>query len=95
LALELRAHRIDDLRMAVTDVEDSEAAEAIDVFAAVDVREHVAAIGPLDRSVERAFRAGLAIFEKSGIDVIAKPFDGFADDPIGLRAIDRRGVDEV
>jgi hypothetical protein len=95
LAVELRADRVDDLRMAVTDVEDSEAAEAIDVFAAVDVREHVAAIGPLDGSVERALRAGLAIFEKSGIDVIAETFDGFADDPIGLRAIDRGRIDEV
>ncbi len=95
LALELRAHRIDDLRMAVTDVEDSEAAEAVDVFAAVDVREYVAAIGPLDGSVERALRAGLAIFEKSGVHVIAKTFDGFANDPIGLRAIDRGGLDEV
>jgi len=27
--------------------------------------------------------------------VIAKTIDGFADDPIGLRAIDRRGVDEI
>ena len=95
LAIELRANRIDDLRMAVTDVEDAEAAEAIDIFAAVDVREDVAAIGPLDGSVERALRAGLAIFEESGIDVVAKTFDGFADDPIGLRAIDRGRVDEV
>jgi len=69
----VRANRIDDLRMPVTDVEDAEAAEAIDIFAAVDVREDVAAIGPLDGSVERALRAGLAIFEESGIDVSRKP----------------------
>ena len=50
--------------MAVTDVEDAEAAEAIDVFATVDVREDVPAIGPLDGGIERAFRAGLAIFEE-------------------------------
>jgi hypothetical protein len=48
-----------------------------------------------DGCVERALRAGLAIFEESGIHVIAKTLDGFADDPIGLRAIDRRGVNEV
>ena len=95
LAIELRANRIDDLRMPVTDVEDAEAAEAIDIFAAVDVREDVAAVGPLDGRIERALRTGLAVLEKSGVDVIAKPVDGFADDPIGLRAIDRRGVNEV
>ncbi len=80
--------------MPVADVEDAESAEAIDVFAAVDVGEDVAAIGPLDRGVERPSGAGLTIGEKTGIDVIAKTVDGLADDPIGLRAIDRLGVDE-
>ncbi len=80
--------------MAVPDVEDTEPAEAIDIFAAVDVGENVAAIGPLDRGVERSLRARLSVREKSRIDVIAKAVDGLADDPIRLRAIDRLGVDE-
>ncbi len=95
LTIELRAHGCDHFGMAVSDVEDAEPAETIDVFAAVDIREDVTAVGPLDGRIERALRTGLAVLEKSGIDVIAKPIDGFADDPIGLRAIDRRGVDEV
>jgi hypothetical protein len=81
--------------MAVSDVEDAETAQTIDVFAAVDVGKDVPRIRPLDRRVERAAGAGLAIFEETGVDVIAKTVDRFADDPIGLRAIDRRGVDEL
>ncbi len=81
--------------MTVTDVEDAETAETIDVLATVDVGEDVAAIGPLDRGVERAFGSRFAVFEKAGVDVIAKAVDGFADDPIGLRAIDRGSVNEV
>jgi hypothetical protein len=82
--------------VTVADVEDPEAAETIDVLAAVDVREDVTGIAPFHRgTVERAFVAGFAVLEKSGIDVIAKTVDGFANDPIGLRAIDRGGVDDV
>ena len=81
--------------MAVPDVEDAEPAETVDVLAAIDVREDVSAVGPLDGGVERAMSSGFAVFEKAGVDVIAKAVDGFADDPIRLRAIDRRGVDEV
>jgi hypothetical protein len=81
--------------MPVTDVEDAESAEAIDVFAAVHVGEHVAVIRPLDGGRAGLPRGRFAIFEKTGVDVIAKPFDGLADDPVGLRAIDRRGVNEV
>ena len=81
--------------MAVPDVEDAEPAETVDVLAAIDVREDVSAVGPLDGGGERAVRAGLTVLEKSRVDVIAKTRDRFADDPIRLRAIDRRGVDEV
>jgi len=52
-------------------------------------------IGKLDGGIERAFGARLAIFEKTGVDVVAKTVDGFAYDPGGLRPIDRRGVNEV
>jgi hypothetical protein len=81
--------------MAVPDVEDAEAAQTIDVFASADVGENVAGVAPLDGGVERALRAGFPVGEKTRIDVVAKSVDGFADDPIGLRAIDRRGMDEV
>ena len=79
----------------MADVEDSEAAQTIDVFAPVDVGEDVAGVAPLDRGVERSLCSPLFIFEETGIDVIAKRVDGLADDPIGLRAIDRRGMDDV
>jgi hypothetical protein len=82
--------------VTVADVEDPEAAETIDVLATVDVREDVTGVAPFHRgAVQRAFRARFAVFEKSGVDVIAKAVDGFADDPIGLRAIDRGGVNDV
>jgi hypothetical protein len=81
--------------MAVPDVEDPEAAETVDVPAAVDVGERIAGIRPLDGGVERPLRTGLAVFEEPGIDVIAKAVDGFADDPIGIRTIDRGLMDEV
>jgi hypothetical protein len=81
--------------MAVPDVEDAEPAETVDILAAVHVGEDVAVVAPLDGSVERAVRAGLTIFEETRVDVVAKAVDGFADDPIGLRAIDRRGVNDV
>jgi hypothetical protein len=80
--------------MPVTEVEDAEAAEAVDVLAAVDVREDVARVGPLDGGVERALSAGVSVLEETGVHVVAKTVDGLAHDPIRLRAIDRRGVDE-
>ena len=95
LPIELRAHGRHHFGMPMADVEDPEAAEAVDVFAAVDVREDVPAVGPLDRGRERALRAGLAILEKAGIDVIAKAVDRLADDPRCLFAIDRGRVDEI
>jgi hypothetical protein len=80
--------------MAVAAVEDAEPAQTVDVLAAAHVGENVARIGPLDGGVERAFCARFAVFEEAGVDVIAKRFDRFADDPIRLRAIDRGGGDE-
>jgi hypothetical protein len=80
--------------MAVADVEDAEAAQTVDVLAAVDVGEDVARVRPLDGGVERSLRARLAVLEEAGVDVFAETLDGFADDPVRLRAIDRRGFDE-
>ena len=93
LALELRTHGGDDFGMAVSDVEDTETAETVDIFPPVDVREDVAGIRPFDRCVERTAGAGFAVFQKTGVYVIAETVDGLADDPIRLRAIDRFGVD--
>jgi hypothetical protein len=81
--------------MAMADVKDAETAEAVDVLAAVHVGEDVAGVAPLDGRVERPLRAGFPVLEETGIDVVAKPVDGFADDPIRLRAIDRRGMNDV
>ena len=81
--------------MAVPNVEDAEAAQTIDVLAAVDVGKDVAGVAPLNGGIEGSPRTGLSVFEKPWIDIIAKTVDGFADDPIRLRAIDRRGVDDV
>ena len=95
LPFELCAHRSDHLGMAVPDVEDAEAAEAVDILATAHVGEDVAGVAPLDGSIEASHRTGLPIFEETRVDVVAKAVDGFADDPFGLRAIDRRGVDDV
>ena len=81
--------------MAVPDIEDTESTETIDVFTAVDIGERIPRIGPLDGGIERALRARFAVRKKARIDVIAKPVDGFSDDPIRLRAIDRLGMDKI
>ena len=95
VALELRAHRAHHFGMAVSDVEDAEAAQTVDVLAAVDVGKDVAGVAPLNGGIEGSPRTGLSILEEARVDVVAKAVDGFADDPIRLRAIDRRGVDDV
>jgi len=94
LALQLRVHRSHDFGVPVSNVEDAEAAQAIDVLAAVDVGENVSGVGPLDRRIERALCAALAVFEETGIDVIAETVDGFLDDPSRLGAVDRPAVDD-
>jgi len=79
--------------VAVSHVEDPEAAETVDVLPAVDVGEDVARVGPLDRRVERAFGGGLAVFEKPRVYVFPEPVDRLAYDPGGIVAIDRGLVD--
>ncbi len=95
LTFELRADGRHHFGMAMTDVENPKTAETIDVFATVDIGERVARVGPLDGGIERALRARFPVREEAGIDVIPKAVDGFANDPIRLRAIDRLGMDEV
>jgi hypothetical protein len=80
--------------MAMAEVEDSEPAQTIDVFATTHVGEDVAFVGPFDRGVERAARAALAVFEETGVDVIAETFDRLAHDPIGGGAVDRIAFDQ-
>ena len=77
------------------DIKNTESAETIDVLATVYIGERITRIGPLDGSIERTLSARFSVREKTRVDVIAKAFDGFADDPIRLRAIDRLGMDEV
>ncbi len=81
--------------MAVPDIEDTESTETIDVFTAVYIGKRIPRIGPLDGGIERALCPRFAVRKKARVDVIAKPVDSFADDPIRLRAIDRLGMDEI
>jgi hypothetical protein len=82
LAAKLIAYRADDLGMAMADIEDAEPSEAIEVRAAGNVAIGVwPGIGPLDDRFRALGVRRLAIFKKSGVDVIAERLDGFARDP--------------
>ena len=96
LSFELRLDGVDDFRVPVPDVEDAEAAEAIDVLVAVDVAVTVrTGVGPFYGGRRTVDRRGLAVFEKARIDVVAKVLDGFTRDPRGVFRRDRRLFDEV
>jgi len=95
LPLELRAHGADDLGVAVARIEDAEPAEAIEILAALDVRECAAAVGPLDRGRRGTRSDRLAIFEKARINVLAEAAERLGRYPSRLLAIDRGGVDEI
>jgi hypothetical protein len=82
LAAKLIAYRLHDLGMPMADVEDTEAAEAIDVRPAGNVAVRIwPGIGPLDDRFRVRYVGRLSIFEKSGVDVAAERLDGFARDP--------------
>ena len=82
LAAQLIGHGLDDFGIAMTDVEDAEAAQAIDVRAPGDVAIGVrSGVGPLDDGAGVACVGRFAVFEKARIDVVAKRLDGFARDP--------------
>jgi hypothetical protein len=96
LAAQLIHDRFDDLGMPVSNVEDAEPAQAIDVLApayvAVGVRS---GIGPLDYRFG-AFRVGrFPVFQEAWVDVIAKRFDRFARDPRRVGRCDLPRVDEI
>jgi hypothetical protein len=62
LAPQLIHHRFDDLRVPVADVEDAEAAEAIQILASVDVAIRVrSGVRPFDDGARTAGVAGLAV----------------------------------
>jgi len=89
LPLQLRGDRLDDLRIAVADVENSEPAEAIYIRAPGDVAIGVApGVGPFDDRAGAARIVRLAIFEKAGIDMIAEVFDRLVRDPLRFRRRD-------
>ncbi len=76
LAAQLILHRFDDFGMAVTDVEDAEAAQTVDIFASVEIAVGVGAgVGPLDDRAGLADVARLAVLQKSGVYVVAKRLD--------------------
>lgn len=96
LAVELRFDGVDDFRVAVADVENAEAAEAIDVLFAVDVAIAVRTrVRPFDGGGGVVDRCGFTVLQKSRIDVIAEVVDGLACDPRGVVRRDRRLFDEV
>jgi len=76
-------------------VEDAEPAEAVEILAALDIRERAAVVGPLDGRRRRAGGDRLAVLEEAGVDVFAETRERFGRDPGRLPAIEGRGVDEV
>jgi len=80
--------------MAVADVENTEAAQTIDVLATLNVSIAVRArVAPLDDGPCAVYLGGFPIFEKPRIDVIAEVFNGFPRDPRGLFRRNRRRFD--
>jgi hypothetical protein len=76
--------------ISMADVEDAEAAEAVDVRAPRNVSVGVRpGVGPLDDRPGAARVSRLAIFQKAGIDVVSKRLDGLARNP---RRLGRRDL---
>lgn len=93
LPVELRLDGGDDFRMAMTHVENAETAEAVDVFAALDVSVTVGAgITPFNDGAGAVYLRCFPVFQKSGVDVIAKVFNCFARDPRRLFGGDLRAL---
>lgn len=96
LTPKLIAYRLHDFGMAMADVEDAEAAETIDICATANVAIGVRpGIGPLDDRFRTRDVGRLAVFEKSGVDVLAERVDGFARDPRRVRGRDLRLADQL
>ncbi len=96
LAPQLVRHCFDDLRMTMSHVEDTEAAETVQILAAVYVAIRVRpGVRPFDDRARAADVAGLAVFQEARVDVVAETLDGFARDPAGVIGRDLRLGDEV
>jgi hypothetical protein len=82
--------------MAVSDVENAETAEAVEVLFAVDVAISVGSgVGPFDGRGGVLDRRRFPVLEESRIDVISEVLNCFACDPRGLFRRDRRRLDKV
>ena len=82
--------------MTVSDVEDAEAAETVEIFAPVDVAIGVRpGVRPFDDRAGAADVARFTVFQEARIDVVAETIDGFARDPAGVVGRDLRLGDEV
>jgi hypothetical protein len=87
--------RLDDFRIAMSDIEDAEAAETVEVGASRDVAIRVrAGVGPLDYRGGAVLIRRLAVFQESGIDVVAKRLDRLARDPFRLGGAYLRLLDQ-
>ena len=96
LAPQLVRHRLDDLRMAVSDVENAEAAETVQILAAVYVAIGVGpGVRPFDDRAGAADVARFAVFQEARVDVVAEALDRFARDPAGVVGRDLRLGDEI
>ena len=94
LARQLGLHRCHDFRMAVPDVKNTEAAEAVDVLAPLNVPITIwTCVAPFDNGAGAVYFRGFSIFEKTRIYMVAKVFNGFACDPRRLFARDRCCLD--
>jgi hypothetical protein len=80
----------------VSDVEDAEAAETIEVRATGDVAIGVrSGVGPLDHRARAARVGRLAVLQEPGIDVIAKRLDRLAGNPFRLGRANVRLLDQI
>jgi len=85
LAAQLVLYRGDDFRVAVTDVEDAEATQTVDIVTSVEIAVGVrTGIGPLDDRAGLSNVAGLAVFQKARVYMVAKRLNRLFGDPARL-----------
>lgn len=90
LAPQLIGHGFHYFWVAVSHVENTESAQAIDILAAVDVAvTGWTGIGPFNNRRGLFCRSSFAVLEKTGVDMVAKGGNGFTGDP---RSIYRRDL---
>src|SRR5204863_3742037 len=84
-AIELVAHRLDDLRVADAGAVDAEPAETVDVLPAGDVLEHRPLAGPFDGGELLRLGDRLAVGQESRVEVGGEGLHRLLDDPALLR----------